>query len=127
MKKIAIICLSILLFNIGTAEAARRTKKPVDPKQELRDKLSRYIANCKQGGGQRVRSASKLSELIINDTLKTVEVVADTHFGEQVFTPTSVETIYQGVRAILPDTLKSYQLKVKKYHQYLIEITSNIH
>jgi hypothetical protein len=113
MKKIAIICLSILLFNIGTAEAARRTKKPVDPKQELRDKLSRYIANCKQGGGQRVRSASKLSELIINDTLKTVEVVADTHFGEQVFTPTSVETIYQGVRAILPDTLKSYQLKVK--------------
>ena len=113
MKKITIICLSILLFNIGAAEAARKAKKPVDPKQELKDKLSRYIANCRQGGGQRIRSASRLSTLNINDSLKTVEVVADSHFGEQVFTPTSVETIYQGVRALLPDSLSGYQLKIK--------------
>ena len=114
MKKIIIICLSFLLLNTTSTEAARKTRKPSDPKQELKDKLNRFIANYRpQEDGQRVRSGSKLSSLIINDTLKTVDVIANSHFGEQVFTPQAVSTIYEAVRKLLPDTLSKYQLSVK--------------
>ena len=114
MKKILTIALSLLLtLPADMALAARkRVVKPIDPQKELKDKLNRYF-NGYRVSSQVLRNRSKLAELQINDSLRTIEVSADTHFGEQVFTPESVSTIYDAVRALMPDSVADYQLTIK--------------
>ena len=63
--------------------------------------------------GQHIRTASKLQSVIVNDTLKTIEVNADSHFGEQLFTPKSAEDIYAAVGKMIAPPYKNYQLIVK--------------
>ena len=115
MKKILTIALSLLLtLPADMALAARkRVVKPIDPQKELKDKLNRYF-NGYRVSSQVLRNRSKLAELQINDSLRTIEVSADTHFGEQVFTPESVSTIYDAVRALMPDSVADYQLIIPK-------------
>ncbi len=114
MKKILTIALSLLLTLPAdmTLAARKRVVKPIDPQKELKDKLNRYF-NGYRVSSQVLRNRSKLAELQINDSLRTIEVSADTHFGEQVFTPESVSTIYDAVRALMPDSVADYQLTIK--------------
>ena len=80
--------------------------------QDVRKKLDNYFRTYRPAG-QIVRSAAHLQSIEINDTLKTILVKADTHFGEQTFTPESAERIYDDIRRLLPDTCRDYQLAVK--------------
>lgn len=115
MRKVLTICLSLfLLCSAGTADAARKRKARIqfDPQKELKDKLNRYFINYKSPG-QLLRSPSHLNSLTINDTLHTIEVCADTHFGEQVFTPQSADNIYKELQELLPDTCRNYDLSIK--------------
>ena len=114
MKKTLTIALTLLLLlSADNMEAARRrVVKPIDPQKELKDKLNRYFSGYTVSS-QKLRNHSKLKELLINDSLHTIEISADTHFGEQVFTPETVGTIYDAVRALLPDSCQAYQLTIK--------------
>ena len=113
MKKTVAICLTLfLLISADTLRAAKKTQKAPDPQKELKDKINRYLSGYRPDG-QRIRSASRLQALLINDSLCTVEVVADSHFGEQVFTPQSVDHIYSSIEGLLPDSCQSYRLTVK--------------
>lgn len=115
MRNIIIACLTLLLLlPADNTLAARkvRTKTPPDPQKELKDKLNRYLTGYTVSL-QKLRNRSKLQKLNINDTTKTITVDADSHFGEQVFTPQSVERIYDAIRQLLPDTCQSYELRVR--------------
>ena len=115
MKQLVILVLSLILSGSSDAVmAARRVKvkTPPDPQKELKEKLNRYFVNYYKPG-QVLRSPAHLSSLSINDSLQTVEISADTYFGEQVFSPISADQIYHDVQDLLPDTLKPYQLSIK--------------
>jgi len=114
MNKTTTIILSLMLLLSTDALAAQRRKvvKPIDPQKELKDKLNRYFAGYSVSS-QKLRNRSKLKELQINDSLRTIDISADTHFGEQVFTPESVSSIYDAVRALMPDSCQGYQLTIK--------------
>ena len=114
MKKTSTIILTLLmLLTVATADAARKKViKPIDPQKELKDKLNRYFSGYTVSS-QKLRNRSKLQTLDINDSLRTIEISADTHFGEQVFTPESVSTIYDAVRALMPDSVADYSMTIK--------------
>lgn len=113
MRRFLVICLiSSIYLSALSLPAARKTQRSAAPQRELKERLNRYFSSYRPNE-QRIRSASRLQSLTINDSLQTVEVVADSHFGEQVFTPQSAETIYQDVMALFPDTCQSYQLTIK--------------
>ena len=116
MKYIKVlVCLAfITLFSADNVFAARKSKikTPADPQKELKDKINRYFVGYRKSG-QLLRSAAHLKELNINDSLQQVEIVADTHFGEQTFTPISTDQIYHDLNDLLPDTLKAYHMSVK--------------
>ena len=114
MKKTLTIVLTLmLLLTAHTVLAARRrVVKPIDPQKELKDKLNRYFISYSVSS-QKLRNRSKLTTLSISDSLRTIDISADTHFGEQVFTPETVSEIYDAVRALLPDSIIGYQMSIK--------------
>ena len=85
---------------------------PVFAQKDVKNKLDNYFRGYRPIG-QIVRSSAHLKNLEIDDTLRTIIVNADTHFGEQTFTPESAERIYRDIRALLPDSCRDYQLTVK--------------
>ena len=125
MRKTVAICLTLLLlFSADTLRAAKKAQKSLDPQKELKDKINRYLSSYRSDG-QRVRSASRLQTLLINDSLSTIEVIADNHFGERVFTPQSVEQIYSSIGSLLPDSCRSYGLTVKTGGRDIRDLVSN--
>ena len=115
--KYSSILVSLALFTLLSADpasAARRPriKTPVDPQKELKDKINRYFTGYRKSG-QLLRSPARLKELHIDDSLHQVEIVADTHFGEQIFTPISTDKIYQDLTELMPDSVKDYHMTVK--------------
>ena len=125
MRKTVAICLTLLLlFSADTLRAAKKAQKVPDPQKELKDKINKYLSSYRPDG-QRVRSASRLQTLLINDSLSTIEVVADSHFGEQVFTPQSVEHIYSSIGNLLPDSCQSYILTVKSGGRDIRDLVPN--
>ena len=115
MRRFLTVCLTtMLLFSANSAFAARKVKVklPPDPQKELKDKLNRYFTDYRPLG-QLVRSAAHLQSLEISDSLQTIEVTADTHFGEQVFTPLTTDNIYRDVMQLMPDSVRQYQLTIK--------------
>ena len=85
---------------------------PANAQKDLRTKLDRYF-NSYRPVGQRIRSNAHLKDFILNDSLRTIEVTADNHFGEQIFTPQTVEGIYTDIQAMMPDSCQDYQLNIK--------------
>ena len=104
MKRIVILVLTSLLLLPASAQKAQK-----DP---LKDKLDDYFKNYRPTG-QRIRSNAHLKIIEQNDSLRTIEVIADNHFGEQTFTPQSVDNIYKEVKALMPDSTHDYQLTIK--------------
>lgn len=100
MKRLTILILTILLII------------PASAQKDLNNKLEDYFKNYRPVG-QRVRSNAHLKSLAINDSLRTIEVHADTHFGEQTFTSQIVEAVYQDIMNMMPDSCKDYHLAVK--------------
>lgn len=114
MKNILTICLAaILMISADDAFAAKRAKvrRQNDPQKELKDKLNQYFISYRPSG-QLVRSSAHLKSLIIDDSLKIIEVAADSHFGEQSFTPATTANIYNDILELLPDTCRQYKLKI---------------
>ena len=62
---------------------------PASAQKDLKDNLENYFKNYRPVG-QRIRSNAHLKSLEQNDSLHTIVVTADNHFGEQTFTPNSV-------------------------------------
>ena len=115
MRNTLTICIAaILLMAADNALAARKAKvrRQNDPQKELKDKLNNYFTSYRPASGQIIRSSAHLQQLTIDDSLKTIEVAADSHFGEQTFTPASTTTIYNDILELLPDTCRQYQLKI---------------
>jgi len=98
-QRLTIIPLLLAIATLATAQA------------DLKTQLQKYFTNYSLPT-QLIRSKAHLESLDINDSLKTVTVTADTHFGEQTFTPASTTAIYKAVGQLLPDTLKDYRLTV---------------
>ena len=114
MRNTLTICLAaLLLMAADNAFAVRRVKlrRQNDPQKELKDKLNNYFTAYRPSG-QVIRTSAHLQELIIDDSLKVIEVKADSHFGELTFTPASTSAIYNDVLELLPDTCRQYQLKI---------------
>ena len=63
--------------------------------------------------GQTIRNKIKLERVSVDDSLKQVKVTANAAFGEQMFTQENIQKIYNDLRALLPDSLQSYQLNVE--------------
>lgn len=101
MKRLFNLILSALLILSVHAQ-------PQDMKKQLDNYFRSYRAF-----GQLIRTSSKLQSVTVNDTTKTIEVCADSHFGEQVFTPKSAEEIYDAVRHIIAPSYKHHRLIVK--------------
>ena len=99
MKRICLITLAALLI------------LPANAQQDIKKSLDNYF-RAYRPYGQLVRSASRLQSFTVNDTTKTVEVCADSHFGEQLFTPKSAEDIYDAVKKIVSPAYKHYKLVV---------------
>ncbi len=85
---------------------------PANAQKDLRSKLDNYF-NSYRAAGQRIRSNAHLKDIMQNDSLRTIEVTADNHFGEQTFTPQTVASVYSEVRALLPDSCQDYELTIK--------------
>ena len=80
--------------------------------QDLKNKLDNYF-RAYRPTGQLVRSAARLKSIAINDTLRTIQIDADNHLGEQTFTPASAEKIYEDIHQRLPYSCRDYQLTVR--------------
>ncbi|MBR0165861.1 MAG: N-acetylmuramoyl-L-alanine amidase [Prevotella sp.] len=100
MKRITTLALSAALLLSANAQ------------KDLNNKLDEYFKNYRPIG-QRIRSSAHLKSLEINDSLQHIEVTADTHLGEQTFTPQVVENIYHDIQAMMPDSCQNYQLSIK--------------
>jgi len=85
---------------------------PVSAQQDIKKSLDNYFKTYRPYG-QLIRSASRLQSITVNDTTKVIEVCADSHFGEQLFTPKSAENIYDAVRQLISPQYKHYDLVVK--------------
>ena len=107
MKRIITLVLTALLTMPAMAQ-----KDLIKKQQDLKNRLDNYLKGYRPTTGQRIRSAAHLKDLVINDSLRTIEVTADTHLGEQVFTPQAVDDIYRNLRELMPDTLSDYQMTV---------------
>lgn len=99
MIRIATIILTVLLVI------------PASGQKELNNRLDNYFKTYRPVG-QRIRSNAHLKDLIVNDSLRTIEVIADAHFGEQTFTSQTVDNIYADVLTMMPDSCKDYQLSI---------------
>ena len=97
---------------ITTFILAALTAISVSAQQDIKNKLENYFKGYRPTG-QRIRSSAHLQSLEINDSLRTIEVCADTHLGEICFTPEAVEHIYNNVQGLMPDSCQDYQLSVK--------------
>ena len=97
---------------ITTFILAALTTISVSAQQDIKNKLENYFKGYRPTG-QRIRSSAHLQSLEINDSLRTIEVCADTHLGEICFTPEAVEHIYNNVQGLMPDSCQDYQLSVK--------------
>ena len=101
MKRILNLILSALLILPVLAQS-----------QEMKKQLDSYFKNYR-AYGQLIRTSSRLHDIIVNDTLRTIDIVADSHFGEQLFTPQSVETIYEEVGKLVSPAYKHHKLSIK--------------
>jgi len=114
MKRTSIILAAVFaLLTAMPADAARKAKvkTPPDPYKSLKDKIDRYFVNFKSDE-QRIRSTFHLKTLVVNDSLRTVDISANNNLGEQLFTDDLAETIYQEVQQLLPDSVQDYNLTI---------------
>ena len=85
---------------------------PASAQKDLKDILENYFKNYRPVG-QRIRSNAHLKSYEQNDSLRTIVITADNHFGEQTFTPNAVEGIYKDIQTLIPDSCQDYQLTIK--------------
>ena len=116
MKRRSVIIYLALSALITTmpADAARKVKvkTPPDPYKTIKEKIDRYFVNFKSDE-QRIRATFHLKSLVVNDTIRTVEINADNHLSEQLINDDIAETIYQEIEYLLPDSLQNYQITIK--------------
>ena len=126
MKRTSIILAAVFaLLTAMPADAARKAKvkTPPDPYKSLKDKIDRYFVNFKSDE-QRIRSTFHLKTLVVNDSLRTVDISANNNLGEQLFTDDLAETIYQEVQLLLPDSVQDYNLtRVEFYSKHCLQPT----
>lgn len=111
MKQRNILTIIALLITLAVPAQKQTQQKQQKQLQTLKNSIDTYLANYRPVG-QRIRSAAHLKALEINDTLQTVTVVADSHFGEGLFTPQSAEAVYEAIHKLLPTELRSHELTV---------------
>ena len=97
---------------ITTFILAALTAISVSAQQDIIKQLDNYFKGYRTTG-QRIRSNAHLQSLEINDSLRTIEVCADSHLGEACFTPEAVDHIYNNVLGLMPDSCQDYQLSIK--------------
>lgn len=113
MKRITTLVLTSLLMLSASAQ-----------KDPLKNRLDDYFKNYRPIG-QQIRSNAHLKSIEQNDSLRTIDVIADNHFGEQTFTPQSVDNIYKEVNAMLPDSTRNYKLTIKSGGWELSQLIPN--
>ena len=115
MKRNVIIPLALCALLAATPiDAARKVKvkTPPDPYKALKEKIDRYFANYKTDK-QSTRVTYHLKTLVVNDSLQTVDISADTRMSELLFDDDMAETIYQKIGEMLPDSIQKYNLTIK--------------
>ena len=96
----------LLLVSLTTAFTA------ISYAQGSLDKALGSFFTSYHANGQLIRNKMKLERVVQDDSLRTIKLMANAAFGEQTFTPERVDNIYFGLKTLLPDSLKDYQLSV---------------
>ena len=104
------LCALLTAMPVDSARKVK-VKTPPDPYKTLKDKIDRYFINFKSDE-QRIRATFHLKTLVVNDSLRTVDISANNNLGEQLFNDDIAETIYQEVGELLPDSIQDYDLKI---------------
>lgn len=117
MVKVLLILFTIhcspLSLSASPAPKSKPKKKVQQVQQSpLEKSLSSYF-NSYKVEGQVIRNKIKFEKVVINDSLMTVCVVANAAFGEQMFTPDNTEKTYSDVKALLPDSLQTWGLRIE--------------
>lgn len=106
MKKLLIIIFS-LAFTAPSYAQSSNDKASGNYYKALGNYFATYKTN-----GQEIRNKMKLESVDINDPLHTIQITANKAFSEQMFTPEGVQATYDNIKALLPDSLKNYQISV---------------
>ena len=76
MKRTCIIIAAVFALLVALAAPKAKVKTPPDPYKSLKDKIDRYFVNFKSDE-QRIRSTFHLKTLVVNDSLRTVDISAN--------------------------------------------------
>lgn len=111
--------VSPLAYSTSPAQK-KKTKKKVQKVQKaqkpqpspLERSLTAYFGNYTVTG-QQIRNTIRFDKIVVNDSLHTVKVVANSAFSEQMFTPEAVSRTYEDIRELLPDSLQNWPLRIE--------------
>lgn len=119
MRILAILLISIINCSLSTVYATpapkakpRKKVQPVPQQNPLEKALTSYF-NTYRVEGQKIRNRIKFEKVSVEDSLHRICVVANTAFGEQMFTPENTDKIYSDIRSLLPDSMQSWGLRIE--------------
>ena len=77
----------------------------------LEQSLKQYFKNYSLEGF-RPKLVIGLSDYVVDDDLRTLDVYGNEGFSSQLFTASIIEKIYNDLRATLPEAYRDYELRI---------------
>ena len=120
MNKKLISALSILLFFIATPFYGQSAKDEA----KLLERLQEYFWKYKPKG-TRLTQPPRMLDYQLDNTARTLTIVADEFFAAQEFTPEITEHIYKKVKGELPKAYRDYQVTIVTNGMSIDELIPN--
>ena len=120
MKRFYFIILSLAFLLLAVPTAAQTAKDEA----KLVERLEEYFRKYKPKG-TRLTQAPRMLEYQLNDTTKTLTIVADEFFAAQEFTPEITEHIYKKVKGELPKPYRKYEVTIVTNGMTIDELIPN--
>ena len=120
MNKKLISALSILLFFVATPFYGQSAKDEA----KLVERLQEYFWKYKPKG-TRLTQPPRMLDYQLDNTARTLTIVADEFFAAQEFTPEITEHIYTKVKGELPKAYRDYQVTIVTNGMSIDELIPN--
>ena len=120
MNKKLISALSILLFFVATPFYGQSAKDEA----KLVERLQEYFWKYKPKG-TRLTQPPRMLDYQLDNTARTLTIVADEFFAAQEFTPEITEHIYKKVKGELPKAYRDYQVTIVTNGMSIDELIPN--
>ena len=120
MNKKLISALSILLFFVATPFYGQSAKDEA----KLVERLQEYFWKYKPKG-TRLTQPPRMLDYQLDNTARTLTIVADEFFAAQEFTPEITEHIYKKVKGELPKVYRDYQVTIVTNGMSIDELIPN--